>query len=201
MPSRRNMMVGLGALTLGGGAVFGSGAFSSTEAQRSLDVNVVTGSDIADDFVDIVIDTSNDDSVTLLDESGTEISTPGSVFPEDPSNEYTQDPGFDGNAVSLMNTDATIVFGTGDYDGNQDLPANTTVTYDDLFYVVNDDGDTSDSFDVTFGLDGGDYDLSFDSPTMDSETVAAGSTTTVGKTILGTGSSDDANGTLTITVE
>jgi len=195
------MIAGLGALTVGGGAVFGSGAFSSTEAQRSLNVNVVTGSDIADEFVDVVIDTSNDDSVTLLDESNSEIMDPDSVFPTDPANEYNQDPGFDSGAVSLMNTDATIVFGTGEYSGNQDLPANTEVTYDNLFYVVNDNDTTSDDFDVTFGLEGGGYELSFSEPSMDSETVSAGSTTTVSKTILDTGGSNDDAGTLTITVE
>jgi hypothetical protein len=33
--NRRNVLAGIGALTAGGGAIFGSGAFSSVEAQRN----------------------------------------------------------------------------------------------------------------------------------------------------------------------
>lgn len=38
--NRRSVLVGLGALTVGGGAVFGTGAFSSIEADRSVTVNI-----------------------------------------------------------------------------------------------------------------------------------------------------------------
>jgi hypothetical protein len=194
------MIIGLGALTIGGGAVFGSGAFSQTQAQRSLEVNVVTGSDLAEEFVDIVIDANNYDSIGLLDESGSEITTPGNVFPTDPTNDYDQSPSsFDGNAVSVMDQDVTVVFGTG-ASGGQDLPANTTVTYDDLFHIVNDAGTTADNFDVTFGLTGGNYNLSFNNPDMSPKTVTSGSTQTVGETVIETGGSSNSNGTLTITI-
>lgn len=202
--SRRNLIIGLGALTIGGGTVFGSGAFSQTEAQRSLEVNVVTGSDLAEEFVDIVIDADNYDSVAIKDESSAEITSPGNVFPTDPDTDYDQDPeangNFDGNAVSVMEQDVTVVFGTGALSGGQDLPANTTVTYNDLFHIVNDGATTTDDFDVTFGLTGGNYALSFNSPSMNATNVGSGTTTTVGETVLETGGSSDSTGTLTITI-
>ena len=37
--NRRNVLVGLGAITAGGGAVLGSGAFSQVEAERTVDLN------------------------------------------------------------------------------------------------------------------------------------------------------------------
>jgi len=40
--NRRNTIIGLGTIVAGGGAALGSGAFSSTEATRDLEVNVVT---------------------------------------------------------------------------------------------------------------------------------------------------------------
>jgi len=36
--NRRSVLIGLGALTVGGGAVFGTGAFSSVEAEREVTV-------------------------------------------------------------------------------------------------------------------------------------------------------------------
>ena len=38
--NRRSVLIGLGALTVGGGAVFGTGAFSSVEADRTVEVAV-----------------------------------------------------------------------------------------------------------------------------------------------------------------
>jgi hypothetical protein len=38
--NRRSVLIGLGALTVGGGAVFGTGAFSTVEADRSVTVNI-----------------------------------------------------------------------------------------------------------------------------------------------------------------
>lgn len=43
MPTRRNVLVGLGALLAGGGALFATGAFTTVEAQRT--VNVETAGD------------------------------------------------------------------------------------------------------------------------------------------------------------
>jgi hypothetical protein len=45
--NRRNALLGLGAIATGGGALFGSGAFSNVEAQRSVGISV-TGDQNAD---------------------------------------------------------------------------------------------------------------------------------------------------------
>ncbi|MCL9813555.1 hypothetical protein [Natranaeroarchaeum aerophilus] len=42
--NRRSVLIGLGALTVGGGAVFGTGAFSSVEANRTVEVAVADDS-------------------------------------------------------------------------------------------------------------------------------------------------------------
>lgn len=39
--NRRNVLIGLGAVTAGGGAVFASGAFSTVEADRTVSIDVV----------------------------------------------------------------------------------------------------------------------------------------------------------------
>jgi hypothetical protein len=38
--NRRNVLIGLGALTVGGGAAFGSGAFSTVQADRTVDIAI-----------------------------------------------------------------------------------------------------------------------------------------------------------------
>jgi hypothetical protein len=43
--TRRNVLLGLGTMTIGGGAAFGSGAFSQVEAERSVTVDVAEDSD------------------------------------------------------------------------------------------------------------------------------------------------------------
>jgi len=43
--NRRSVLIGLGALTVGGGAVFGTGAFSSVEAERSVSVSTTGDGD------------------------------------------------------------------------------------------------------------------------------------------------------------
>jgi len=87
--NRRSVLIGLGALTVGGGAVFGTGAFSQVEADRTVNVNVeddanaflgLTSASGAGDYVDetgdaIVIDIGvdgtdgvNTDAVTTFNE-------------------------------------------------------------------------------------------------------------------------------------
>ncbi|PSP83447.1 hypothetical protein BRC83_07095 [Halobacteriales archaeon QS_1_68_17] len=40
--NRRNVLIGLGALTVGGGAAFGSGAFSTVQADRTVDIAITS---------------------------------------------------------------------------------------------------------------------------------------------------------------
>lgn len=87
--NRRNVLIGLGTVTAGGGAVFASGAFSQVEADRS--VSVATAGDASalvalsvDDsyngisdggtgtqgetILDISLENINDDAVTTFDD-------------------------------------------------------------------------------------------------------------------------------------
>ncbi|MCL9813554.1 hypothetical protein [Natranaeroarchaeum aerophilus] len=196
------MIVGLGALTVGGGAVFGSGAFSSVSAERSVEVNVINNAgDIADEFVDVVIDPTDYDSIGLDNATGVSDS------------DYDQTPNLGDDAASLVADDLTIVFGAtdggGDFDNLDSIPANSTVTYDDLFTVINDGTDAGENdFTVTFDFDDeegtANYDLSFED-TADSPdnalTVDEDSNETMAQTELTTGDSDDTDGLLTITIE
>jgi len=188
MPSRRNMMVGLGALTVGGGAVFGSGAFSSTKANRQLEVNVVTGTAIAEDFVDVVL--RNVGGTETLDVTGASPSD----FPQ--SGASYGNSGFspqDGD-VSLMENDVTIVFGPTD----NELPPNSQVSYDQLITIVNDEGDEVQDFTVSFSVsaDSGDAGLEF---TPSSPDVNSGATQDVDVDV-NTGTQETTAGTLTITI-
>ncbi|ELZ54024.1 MULTISPECIES: hypothetical protein [Halorubrum] len=166
--NRRSVLGAIGLAGVGTGAAFGSGAFSSTTAERAVEVNVFgagdgpdgvvqdpsddTEEEIADTItsnsVDVLVDTSDDD-VTVRDSGGTdydydpESDNPGtaSLFP---SNTGTYDVG--NEYVSLVANDVTVVFGN-----NGGLPPNATLGYDDLFTFVPNAGDSSSNFDVTFG--------------------------------------------------
>jgi len=191
--SRRNMIAGLGALTVGGGAVFGSGAFSSTEADRELTVNVVTDSAIAEDFVDVILnDVGTTDTVDVDDGADSPASDlfPTSSTADSEYNNYTPDE----NDVSLMQNDVTIIFGPS----GSELPPNSNVSFDGLLTIVNEAGDGQD-FDVSFnvGTDNGDTGFAFDPA---DEEVPSDSAQDVGVDV-NTGSEASTDGTLTITIE
>ena len=154
--NRRNVLTGLGGLAISGGALFGTGAFTSVSAERAVEVNVL-GSDngvvlnnsnddnaqenIADSItkgaVDVLVDLSSD-SIAVTDGSNTYTDgsnlypSPGSDTVYIGSNDNNNSP-FDDTAteqqhVSLVANDVTIVFGN-----DVGLPQSSDVTYDDLF--------------------------------------------------------------------
>ena len=156
--NRRNVLTGLGGLAIGGGALFGTGAFTSVEAQRTVEVNVVTPDDLADisqgndaaaiaeEYVDVRVDVGKFDTVYVNDAS-----TPadGTGFaPEDDSSQVGS-----GSEVSLIaNDDPTIIFGSS----NSGLPQNSTVKYDGLFKLDNANiaGSSSNTaYDLSLSLD------------------------------------------------
>jgi len=136
--SRRNMIAGLGALTVGGGAVFGSGAFSSTTADRGLEVEVITDGNIAEDAVDIHVDTSHDG----VDISGKDAT---SLFPSK-SMTYSNAGNHDAvnTDVSLIQNDVTVAFGP--YLGNADT------SFTGLFTLINSSATSSGDFDVKLSV-------------------------------------------------
>jgi hypothetical protein len=214
--SRRNVLAGLGGLAVGGGALLGSGAFSSVEAQRTVEVNVITEGDIADDSVDVILKNVGDDggsgNVSSPENPELGVSTgsgsggPAPNFsPEDPTALFpdTTDTFSSGtpytledNDVSLIENDVAIIFGT---DGNA-LQPNSTVKYDELFALVNDDPGSSPDFNVEFETTRSDLLQDQSSPPNDTfdRDVNAGNSKLVDAQ-LNTGGSDE-NDTLTITI-
>ncbi|WP_440770950.1 hypothetical protein [Natronorubrum sp. DTA28] len=190
--NRRNVIVGLGTVVVGGGAALGSGAFSSTSAERTLEVNVVTGEQIAEDFVDVILNNVGGIDTLGVDDDGEDDAT--ALFPEtdityDGSGHTTS-----ANDVSLMQNDVTIVFGPDD----NELPPNSNVEYDELITIVNEEGDGT-NFEVTFNVSvgDGDSDLTFDPA---NQTVNENNTGDVDVTV-DTGSDDVTDGTLTIEIK
>ena len=179
MTSRRKVLVGLGAVVAGGGAALGSGAFSQTTAAREFEVNVVTDEQIAEDFVDVILNDVDGTDTVGVGENGED--DPAGMFPN-------------GSDVSLMQNDVRIVFGPS---GNE-LPPNSNVTYDGLITIVNEEGDEPQDFEVSFSIDvdQGDSSLTFD---PSSTSVVSDNTEDVTVTV-DTGSDDQTEGTLTIEI-
>ena len=150
--NRRSVLGVIGLVGVGTGAAFGSGAFTSTTAEREVEVNVlgadlgtagdglaVTNGDegaeddianeITSNFADVLVDTSAD-TVDIRDTSGDIIGQPENVFPsfesDDVGNNGNYDE-FDENYVSLVANDVRVVFGR---DG---LPADSKINYNPLF--------------------------------------------------------------------
>ena len=158
-PTRRTILGAVGTLGVGAGAAFGSGAFTSTTAERAVEVNVF-GADglvrdgdneddvaevIRDNIVDVLVNTRLS-SVSVSspnledDEDGTDL------FPTSPRTltNYNSVIGDNPAFVSLVANDVTIAFGQED-----GLPPNTTVEYAELFaFATNFDEELA--FDVTF---------------------------------------------------
>ncbi|WP_331235380.1 hypothetical protein [Natronorarus salvus] len=62
--TRRNVLLGLGTMTIGGGAAFGSGAFSQVEADRSVTV------DVAEDSAALIALAPGESAYVYEDENG-----------------------------------------------------------------------------------------------------------------------------------
>ena len=171
--NRRNVLTGLGGLAISGGALFGSGAFTSVSAERTVEVNVVTGDEvsgipnddgagaIADKFVDVRVDVGGFNSV-YVDGSGdtSSASDPTSLAPTSSSalvdsnnnkeTDYTARAS-DSEVSLIANDNPTITFGSS----NDGLPQNSTANYDGLFKIDNADleGDGTTAYDIELSLD------------------------------------------------
>ena len=161
--NRRSVLGAIGMIGVGTGAAFGSGAFTTVEAQREVEVNVLGGEDgiellnpddddpenldqdtedregeiannIAGNFADVLVDASSSNIAVRAE--GTTYSG-SQLFPVF-SDTYDN---VDNEYVSLVANDVTIVFGP---DGSE-LPSNAILTQNDLFALVSDG-----NFDVAF---------------------------------------------------
>lgn len=155
--NRRNALIGMGGLAIGGGVLLGSGAFTTVEAERDVEVNIVTDTDIgdSDQFADVLINVGGFNSVAVEEEDGETLNTDGSdLFPDSDDNYGTvDDTDFNENYVSLLQNDVKIVFGFEDGDNDQRLLPNTTVEYEDLIALVNTnlDQETDGEHTLSFG--------------------------------------------------
>jgi len=227
--NRRNVLTGLGGLAISGGALLGTGAFTSTSANRQVEVNILGGSDydpntgvvegadqaaeqnIADEItetlgIDVLVDITSS-AVSVESPTGT-IGDVDTLFPQNDvyNNLTTAFSAGSTNYVSLVANDVRIVFG-GDGD-NEGLPANSTVSFAELFAFGR--TDSSAGPDVTFDTDNasaspllsGLDDSNGTSGDLSSSVAFTGSTS--GDTVdadVATGTTDEATEDLNITIE
>ena len=201
--TRRNALTGLGGLAVGGGALLGSGAFSTVEASRDVEVNVVTDNEIANDerFADIIVHVAEYETVAVDDGSG-DLNTDGSgLFPTDDGafNDATNRTW--SKYVSLIQNDVSLVFGFDDGSDDRRLLPNAEITYADLISLVNtNDSETDGEHTLTF--DNTDFsedtEVEFDS-TLDNVQVS-GDTIDDNQVNVTTGTGSDTGGTLDITI-
>lgn len=216
----------MGALAIGGGGLLGSGAFTSVEAERTVEVNVIGPDEVTnatedvdaltDEYVDVRVDAAfstvfidSADGTTTTDQDETQLNPTSSA-------EVVSSHGASDTEVSLIANDVTLRFGADD----GGLPQDSTINYDDLFVI--------DSSDIDGNADGADYDVTLETTNnkflniADNGTQASGDasgdfpTTTIGgdsgRTVLNSnvdttgisnasGSSPDDSDTLTIRIE
>ena len=161
--NRRSVLGLIGTIGIGTGAAFGSGAFSTVEATREVEVNVVgvdddgndDGSQIAEQFTDVLVDASSDE-VALRNADGTLVTDPTSLFPTTSDTlDANGNADIDENYVSLIANDVTVVFGYEDGGTDERLLPNSTYTYPSGFFtLVNNDDGNGQAFSVELETDG-----------------------------------------------
>ncbi|WP_241430799.1 hypothetical protein [Haloferax elongans] len=205
--NRRSVLGLIGTIGIGTGAAFGSGAFSTVEATREVEVNVVgvdddgneDGSQIADRFTDVLVDASSDE-VALRSADGTLVTDPTTLFPTASDTlDANGNADIDENYVSLIANDVTVVFGYEDGSTDERLMPNSTYTYPTGFFtLVNNDDGSGQAFSVE--LESGDTFLTeIGGSNPYSEDVAADTTSELSAK-LETGDTGTESETLTITI-
>lgn len=141
--NRRNVLIGLGAIAAGGGAAFGSGAFSQVEADRSVSITMAGDSGallqlgVEDSYagisdssptgtqgetiIDISLENINDDAVTTFEDALT-ITNNGN----NPVDLAIDDSAVDG--VTFKNFAASIDASGGTDSTSADIEVDTTGT-------------------------------------------------------------------------
>ncbi|MCU4751893.1 hypothetical protein OB919_07840 [Halobacteria archaeon AArc-curdl1] len=148
--NRRNVLIGLGTIVAGGGAALGTGAFSSVEATRTVDVTTtgdagglvglnITGALEGEDgdTIEFDLDNLNVDAVTRFEDAFTVTNNRENAGDEI---DLTIE---DGDGV--VTTDNAGGEGTGMYFETDTIP-------DDLNNIAEDGG--SVTFDIVFNLEG-----------------------------------------------
>jgi len=137
MPSRRSVLVGLGGLVAGGGALIGTGAFTTVEAQRT--VTVETTGDPSG-FLGL-------EAADRTDDSG---STPANATDTDANqNEYVQETG--GTIEINLDGDSD----DDNDDAGQGLNQNARTTFRNLVTITNNGTQNVDSLTLSIAPDSG----------------------------------------------
>lgn len=161
--NRRTLLTGLGGPTVGGGAVLGSGAFSSLKATRSVEVNVLTNNQIgdSDEYADILSNVGGKDTAAAEDSNGTIYTDGTTPFPDNARQYY----GAEGD-VSLLQNDVNLVFSYQNGGTDNRLLSNATVQYRDLSFLVDTRSGATEPTD-------GKRTLSFNNATFSGDTALA----------------------------
>lgn len=204
--NRRNALAAIGGLALTGGGVLGSGAFTTVSAQRTVNVNVITNTELgaSSDYADVLIDVAGYDEVAVKDSNGN-LNTDGTgLFPTSSDN-YTS-PSYGAGYVSLLQNDVELVFGydnSGSGGSDNRILANSSVDFADLITLVNTagvstTGEHTMSFDAS-GFSDAESDIVFTNGGPNAVTVPA--TTADPYTVTVTaGGGNDTGATLDITI-
>jgi len=158
--NRRNVLTGLSGLAIGGGALFGTGAFTSVEAERTVEVNVIGPDEVtnaaesadalADEYVDVRVDASFSSVFIDSADGSTDTNKDETTLTPTSSADVVSNHGASKTEVSLIANDVTVRFGADD----GGLPQDSTINYDELFII--------DSADVDGNTDGADYDVTLE---------------------------------------
>jgi hypothetical protein len=205
--NRRTALAGIGGLAVGGGALLGSGAFSSVSAERDVEVNVLVENEIGDDdqIADVLVNVGGFDTVAV--DAGSGENTDGSgLFPTSGGSNYTVSSpstiNYETDWVSLIENEVTLIFGATNT--NEELPPNSTVSFTDLFALVNTNtSQTTGSHTLSF--DNGSFsepntDVSFQSPQPSSSQVDADTSEAYSVDVTTDDSDDTATGDLLIEI-
>ncbi|MDG5760737.1 hypothetical protein QA600_15475 [Natronococcus sp. A-GB1] len=143
--NRRNTLIGLGTIVAGGGAALGTGAFSTVEADRSVDVSTEGDGDALleleidsetlsgdDDLIEFDLDNLNEDATTTFDDALV-IGYDG----EETNVEYSIDIEDEDTGDGLLNNGEHAMYFEGDED--PELTDSTDVTLDVVFDLRNND--------------------------------------------------------------
>jgi hypothetical protein len=196
----------MGGLALAGGGILGSGAFTTVSADRTVNVNVITNTELggSENFADVLVDVGGYDEVAVKDSNG-DLNTDGSgLFPT--STDQYSTPAYGSGYVSLLQNDVELVFGfdeTGSGGNDTRLLANSSVDFADLIALVNSNaaetvGEHSLSFDVS-GFADAESDIIFTNGAPSNVKVAGKSAEQYAVTVTA-GGGDDTGATLTINI-
>ena len=204
--NRRNTLAAMGGLALAGGGILGSGAFTTVSADRTVNVNVITNTELGDseNFADVLVDVGGYDEVAVKDSSD-DLNTDGTgLFPT--SGEQYSNPSYESGYVSLLQNDVELVFGfdeTGSGGNDTRLLANSSVDFADLIALVNSNagetiGEHSLSFDAS-GFTDTESDITFTNGAPSSVKVGRESAEQYAVTVTA-GGGNDTGATLEINI-